>query len=203
MPGVVRKEFHCGVPRSGGLLRRLTVTSSLATWEAVVADADPTPAGELDFERFVQEHSVGLQQFAYLVIGNPEDARDAVQDALLGAMRQWHTIRGTGNPAGYLRRSIVNANVSRWRKRRREVVVAEVRDEAVPSDSRVFDSMYLGALTGRLTGRRRAALVLRYWEECSYAEIGEVLDCTEASARSLVHRALGDLRREAERGSDG
>ncbi|MFT4215689.1 MAG: sigma-70 family RNA polymerase sigma factor [Micropruina sp.] len=179
------------------------MTGLLVSWEVAVGDADPSPAGELDFEQFVHEHSVALQQFAHLVIGNPEDARDAVQDALLGAMRQWSTIRGTGNPAGYVRRSIVNANVSRWRKRRREVVVAEVREDAASNDNRWLDAAYVGALTGRLSTRRRAALVLRYWDECSYAEIGEILACSEVSARSLVHRALRDLRMAVERGSHG
>lgn len=167
-----------------------------------MADVDPATADELDFERFVTEHSAAFQQFAFLVIGDPEDARDAVQDALIGVYRRWSTIRGSGNPTGYVRRSIVNANVSRWRKWRREVVVAEVRDQAAPGDERLFDSMYLGTLTRGLSSRRRAALVLRYWEDCSYAEIGEVLDCGEATARSLVHRALGDLRKAATRDSD-
>lgn len=163
--------------------------------------ADKRVEDELDFELFVTAQSVALQRFAFLVIGDAEDARDAVQDALLGAFRVWPTIRATGNPAAYLRRSIVNANVSRWRKRRHEVTLAEVRDEAAAGEDGVVDSLYLAALTRRLTRKRRAALVLRYWEERSYAEIGEVLGCGEATARSLVHRALGDLRKAMKGGS--
>lgn len=166
-------------------------------------DAADRPAhdGELDFEQFVNDHSVALQRFAHLVIGNPEDARDAVQDALLGACRKWPTISAAGNPAGYVRRSIVNANVSRWRKRRRELVVAEVSGETAAQTDRIADSLYLASLTRQLSARRRAVLVLRYWEEYSFAEIGEVLGCGEATARSLLHRALGDLRKAVERGS--
>lgn len=165
-------------------------------------DAAWTPAGsgELDFEQFVTEHSVALQRFAFLVIGDPEDARDAVQDALLGAYRRWDTIRASGNPAGYVRRSIVNANVSRWRKRRREVVVPEVGGVSDAESDRLFDSLYLASLTSRLPARRRAALVLRYWEDASFAEIGEVLGCSEATARSLLHRALNDLRKAVDQG---
>lgn len=167
-----------------------------------MADVDLTTMDELDFERFVTEHSVALQQFAYLMIGNPEDARDAVQDALVGAYRRWSTVRRSGNPMGYVRRSIVNANVSRWRKRRREISVAEVRDAKPSVDDPLIDSLYLRRLTSGLPHRRRAALVLRYWQGCSYAEIAEVLDCREATARSLVHRALSELRKAANGGSD-
>jgi len=190
------------VPRSALLVRTLDVTIQLVRWEAGVADVEPAADDELTFEAFVTEHSLAFQRFAHLVIGNPEDARDAVQDALIGAYRQWPTMRLTGNPTGYVRRSIVNANVSRWRKRRREVIVPEVHDHAAPGDERLFDSLYVGSLTSRLSSRRRTALVLRYWESCSYAEIAEVLDCGEATARSLVHRALADLRKAVDRGSD-
>lgn len=163
--------------------------------------ADKRVEDELDFELFVTAQSVALQRFALLVIGDAEDARDAVQDALLGAFRVWPTIRATGNPAAYLRRSIVNANVSRWRKRRHEVTVADVKEQATPADNGVVDSLYLATFTSRLSRRRRAALVLRYWEELNYAEIGEVLGVGEATARSLVHRALGDLRKAMKGGS--
>ncbi|MDQ7994068.1 MAG: sigma factor-like helix-turn-helix DNA-binding protein, partial [Propionicimonas sp.] len=41
---------------------------------------------------------------------------------------------------------------------------------------------------------QRAALVLRFYEDLGFAEIARVLDCAEPTARSLVHRALVDLR---------
>ncbi|MDR1431527.1 MAG: hypothetical protein LBI99_05350, partial [Propionibacteriaceae bacterium] len=71
-----------------------------------------------NFEEFVRANSIRLQDFAFLVIGNREDARDAVQDALLGALRRWQFV---GNdPGAYVRRSIVNASITAWRKRRKE-----------------------------------------------------------------------------------
>lgn len=150
--------------------------------------------GEEDFDRFVAEHALALQHFAYLVTGDAEDARDAVQDALLGAFRVWPRITADRDPGAYIRRSIVNANVSRWRKRRREVVVDEVRGASVAGADQVVDSVYLGALLERLPGRQRAAVVLRYFEDREFADIGEVLGCSAATARSLVHRALSQLR---------
>jgi DNA-directed RNA polymerase specialized sigma24 family protein len=44
--------------------------------------------------------------------------------------------------------------------------------------------------------------VLRFYEDLEYAEIAAVLGCTEATARSHVHRALGALR-ERMAGEDG
>ncbi len=157
--------------------------------EVVAARGD-----EGDFDRFVADHNLALQHFAYLVIGNVEDAHDAVQDALLGAFRVWPRITADRDPGAYVRRSIVNANVSRWRKRRRELVVEEVRGGVVAGADQVVHSVYLRTLLERLPVRQRAAVVLRYFEDREFADIGEVLGCSAATARSLVHRALAQLR---------
>ncbi|MGC4155122.1 MAG: SigE family RNA polymerase sigma factor [Propionicimonas sp.] len=148
-----------------------------------------------DFDRFVAEHGLALQHFAYLVIGDAEDAHDAVQDALLGAFRSWPRIVADRDPGAYVRRSIVNANISRWRKRRREVVVDEVRGSSTSGTDQVIDSVYLTALLEGLPVRQRAAVVLRYFEDREFNDIGAVLGCSPATARSLVHRALAQLRR--------
>ncbi|GAA0337605.1 conserved protein of unknown function [Micropruina glycogenica] len=130
---------------------------------------------------------MALQQFAYLMIGNRDDARDAVQGAMVGAFRTWSAVRRSGNPTGYVRRSIVNANVSRWRKRRREVVVAEVREPSPTRDDPLIDSLYLRRLTDALPHRRRAALVLRYWQGCRCAErANTACHQVRASARRRV-----------------
>ena len=42
--------------------------------------------------------------------------------------------------------------------------------------------------------KQRTAVVLRFYEELSYAEIADLLHCAEATARSHVHRALAVLK---------
>ena len=155
-----------------------------------------------DFDNFVAQQGMALQHFAYLVIGNAEDAHDAVQDALLGAFRAWPRIAADRDPGAYVRRSIVNANISRWRKRRRELVVDEVPATTAAAADRVIDSVYLAALLEQLPTRQRAAVVLRYFEDREFSDIGGVLGCSPATARSLVHRALAQLRQAEGRGHD-
>jgi DNA-directed RNA polymerase specialized sigma24 family protein len=45
-----------------------------------------------------------------------------------------------------------------------------------------------------LPATQRAAVVLRFYEDMSFAQIGLILDCPEVTARSHVHRALHALR---------
>jgi RNA polymerase sigma factor (sigma-70 family) len=45
-----------------------------------------------------------------------------------------------------------------------------------------------------LPRKQRAAILLRYYEDCTDAEIAEVLGCTEGTVRSHISRALATLR---------
>lgn len=62
---------------------------------------------------------------------------------------------------------------------------------AVPTQELKDFETWLGA---RGQALQRAAVVLRFYEDLTYAEIGKVLGCPEATARSHVHRALAALR---------
>lgn len=154
---------------------------------------------EETFDTWVRARSVALQRFAYLVVGNAEEARDCVQDALVGLYPRWDAVRAGGEVDAYVRRSIVNASVSRWRTGgRRTVPVADpdVLDLTHAPDhaARVTDRALAWELCHDLPPAQRAAVVLRFYEDLSFAEIGAALGCTETTARSHVHRALTRLR---------
>ncbi|MDR1710263.1 MAG: SigE family RNA polymerase sigma factor [Propionibacteriaceae bacterium] len=149
------------------------------------------------FEQFTMENSVALQAFAFLVIGNREDARDAVQDALLGAYKRWDRLGD--DPLAYVRRSIVNANISAWRKRRRETPVAQVQSNSWDQGPQV-ETTWVRRMCGNLPTKQRAAVIMRYYEDMSFAQIAEILGCPETTARSLLHRGLAQLRANIQQG---
>ena len=157
------------------------------------------PAGAasvLGFSEFVALRSVSLQRFAYLITGNVEDARDAVQEALAGVYPRWERVVSSGDPEAYVRRSIVNAHVSRWRGSGRESAWDPSWLEAPAPDlvGRMLDARLAVQLCAGLPPRQRAAVVLRFYEDRSYAEIGSICGCSAGAARVLVHRALAALR---------
>jgi RNA polymerase sigma factor (sigma-70 family) len=59
-----------------------------------------------------------------------------------------------------------------------------------------LDEMW--AALGRLTPRRRAALVLRYYADLPVDEVAATLGCRVATAKSLIQRALRQLRETVE-----
>ncbi|MFT4082670.1 MAG: SigE family RNA polymerase sigma factor [Nocardioides sp.] len=161
-----------------------------------------------DFGSWVAARGAALQRFAYLVTGNSADAPDLVQDALANALPRWEQLAEAGTAEAYIRRSIVNGSVSRWRKHRRLVVVEDVEPaidhhtEAGDEMARLDDADEAWELVSSLPKKQRAAVVLRFYEDLSFAQIGLILDCPEATARSHVHRALARLRARLTEGSE-
>src|SRR3954469_1807089 len=99
-------------------------------------------AGAQDFDDWVAVRGPGLLKLAYTLTGNAADAEDVVQEALARALPRWERISRMDNVDAYVRRMVVNAHTSWWRRfRRREAPVEQVRDSAVtpaglPSDER-------------------------------------------------------------------
>ena len=148
------------------------------------------------FDEYVAERSVALQRFAYLVTRNADDARDLVQDALLGLFPRWRRVSAGGNVDAYVKRSIVNASISRRRRSGREQP-AELPEASLATPDHapgVTDAELAWQLCETLPPLQRAAVVLRFYDDLGYDEIAGILVCPPATARSHVHRALTRLR---------
>lgn len=172
----------------------------MASDEAPLADA-----ATADFDGWVASRATGLVRFAYLVTGSQDAAEEAVQTALAKACEHWARISRTDDRDAYVRRMIVNAHISWWRKfRKRELPVAEVHRKSYVEDPAFAFSRSdaVWQLCGTLPTRQRATVVLRYYEDLTYAEIATVLDCPESPVRSYIRRALAGLRQTIESQED-
>ncbi len=137
---------------------------------------------------------------AYLLTGNRADAEDLVQAALAKTYLAWDRIEDRGAIDGYVRRAMVNTHISWWRRRRlEEYPTDELPDRAVADqsgNSELADT--LRRAVGRLPQRMRAAVVLRYFEDMTEAEVAEVLGVSLGTVKSTVSRAVAKLRIDAE-----
>ncbi len=149
--------------------------------------------GPEDFEVFVATRSPALLRTAYLLTGgNPHDAEDLVQSALVRAVPAWSRIRG--NPEPYVRRIMVNENVSRWRRHRgREVLTDSPPDQAGSPDSG-SDEVELRRALAALAPRQRAVVVLRYYEDLTERETADLLGISVGTVKSQARDALARLR---------
>jgi len=150
-----------------------------------------------DFDEWVAQRGAALLRFAYLLTRDHARAEEAVQDALIAAYSRWTRICRGQDPEAYVRRSIVNADISRWRRFvRRETPIAEPAAESAGTDlaDAQAEQDAVWTLCATLPTKQRAAVVLRYYEDLPDAEIAEILDCSPATVRSQIHRALATLR---------
>lgn len=150
-----------------------------------------------DFDSWVAARGPALLRLAYVLTGNGPDAEDVVQDALSRALPRWSRIAGVEDPDAYVRRMVVNAHVSRWRKfRRREVPVEAVRDRVVPAGMAAEDRDRLWRACQALPVDQRTAVVLRFYEDLDYAEIAALTGLREGSVRSRVSRGIAAMRHD-------
>ena len=147
------------------------------------------------FGEFVREALPGLLRYGYLLTGNPHDAADLVQTVLEKVGSRWSSVvRNTGDPVAYTRRAMANSHVSRWRRTRREQLIAEVPDLGGAYDRDPFANEPLWTLLRELPPRQRAVLVLRYYEDLSELEIAAALGVSRGTVKSQASKAMATLR---------
>ncbi|MFQ5557578.1 MAG: sigma-70 family RNA polymerase sigma factor, partial [Acidimicrobiales bacterium] len=132
-----------------------------------------------------------LVRLAYLAIGDRETAEELVQDAFVATHRHWAAVR---RPSAYVRAAVINRCRS-WT--RRQVMERERRPE--PAEPAMLEADELWDALQKLDATRRTAIVLRYYEDRSSAEIAAIIGCRPVTVRTAIHRGLRQLRREIER----
>ena len=151
----------------------------------------------MTFDEFAAARLQAVLRFATALTGDPDLAKDLVQEVLIRASERWAAI---GSPEAYVRKMVVNEYLS-WRRRSWRLIPAEtgscdIGDPAPdPADRCVERQALLGEMA-KLPRRQRTALVLRYYEGFRDAEIAELMGCTPSTVRGHVFRALAALRVE-------
>lgn len=168
---------------------------------------DDVATEEVTFEAYVQKRSAGLIRMAWLVTRDWDDARDAVQDAFVSLVRRWDRLPEDRRRHAYVSRTVVNASLTILRRRRRTWPVADVAglsEATVARDpaEQVVDADQVSRLCAELPPLQRAAIVLRYYADLSFSDIGKALGCRESTARSHVNRARAALRTRMEEDGD-
>ncbi|MFI6320856.1 SigE family RNA polymerase sigma factor [Nonomuraea sp. NPDC050556] len=160
-----------------------------------------TEEDEAAFDEFLAARATSLLRTAILVCGaSQHDAEDLVQHALEKVYRHWARIRHD-NPEAYARKVVVNAAISRARRRRvvQEITFARPPDTAADGPDLDLRDTLIEELR-RLPARMRAVLVLRYWEDQSEADTARLLGCSAGTVKSQAARGLARIREHISEG---
>jgi RNA polymerase sigma-70 factor (sigma-E family) len=141
-------------------------------------------------------HRGTLVRLARVMVDDPAEAEDLVQDAYVGLYRHWRRLRTPDKALGYLRQAVIKGARSRWRHR---AVVQRTPFTGPPEVPSAEDSaLQYGdpALRRALTSlpyRQRQVMVLRYYLDLSEAETAATLGVSAGAVKTHAHRALTAL----------
>jgi RNA polymerase sigma-70 factor (ECF subfamily) len=162
---------------------------------------------DADFARIVHEHARFLYRVAHSVLRHPEDAEDAVQDALLKLYRgeSWREMR---EERAFLARVVWRAALDLSAKRGRrgagfnndfagegaELRLPDLRPTPEHAVADGDERALLHELIDELPAELRETLLLSAIEELSSREVGEVMGVPEGTVRTRLMRARSELR---------
>ena len=172
--------------------------------------ASPSSSNDVQrFERIVLPHLDDAYTLARYLLRDQHDAQDAVQDAVLRALRYFETYR-EGDARAWLLAIVRNCCLTRHRKARVERAnIALVEDVDVvheaagrATDARAVEQSERAALQRALDGlpaEFREVIVLREVQGLSYREISEATELSISNVGFLIHTGLKKIRERMQR----
>jgi RNA polymerase sigma factor (sigma-70 family) len=153
-----------------------------------VTRREPVPLS--DIEALYRARLGAFRRVARAILGDPDAARDAVQEAFASVVRSRGSFRGEGSFEGWVWRTVVNAA----RMQRRATRPAVPLDEETAANGHAHPDPQLRAAVAALPERQRLVLFLRYYADLDYAAIAETLEISPGTVAATLNSARSSLR---------
>jgi RNA polymerase sigma factor (sigma-70 family) len=154
-------------------------------------------AQRLDFAEFYSETKDECLFTVLVSVGDRDTAQELVAEAFARAWASWRTVSRHPAPTAWVIRTALNANVSRWRRRRREVSVPDPSSVAdlptADGGASSVDPRIMAALL-RLPARQRQVVALRLLLDLDTEHTAQVLDIAPGTVQAHLGRAIATLR---------
>ena len=154
------------------------------------------------FHALVDRHASELMRLAVSLAATRADAEDVLQETLIGAYQGLRRFDGRASVKTWLKRILVRQAARHWNrsKRSRSALPIDAAEsspaprELCNGPAGVDRRMDVGAVVRTLAPEHREVIVMREFDQMSYAEIAEVLQVPIGTVESRLHRARADLR---------
>lgn len=155
-----------------------------------------------EFDEVVEKYSPEIFAYLWRLLNGTRDAEDCLQEVFLRAFQAFERLNQDAYIRAWLYKIATNTSIS-FRKKRSRVELHEVilevefpSQEVLPEVQVEWNERLKVVLEAidALPDRQRSALMMRKYQELSYAEISLILGCSQEAARANVYQALKKLR---------
>ena len=152
----------------------------------------------LEFAEFYRSSRDDCLRTVLVIVGDQDSAQELVAEAFARACASWRTVSRHPAPAAWVVRTALNLNISRWRRRRREVPLPDPGmltglPAAVTTAQDPVDPQIMAALR-RLPARQRQVIALRLILDLDTSSTAHALGITPNTVMAHMARALAALR---------
>ncbi|MFC4115182.1 SigE family RNA polymerase sigma factor [Nonomuraea zeae] len=147
---------------------------------------------QLEFEEFYRDSRDACLRAVVVGTGNPHLAEDLVAEAYAQAWSAWRKVRTHPAPRAWVVRTALNTHVSWWRRRRREIALAD-QDAEGRQQAQGIDPALTAALR-RLPRRQREVVALRVFLDLDTETTARTLGIAPGTVTAHLARAVATLR---------
>lgn len=149
---------------------------------------------EPEVNRILRVYGDMLYRSAYLLLGNPHDVQDALQETLLRYLEKAPAFVSSDHEKAWLLRVVSNCckDYLRFRRRHSCLDLESIRECLPAQENTHLQELYA------LPAKWKTVLILHYFEGYSVKEIGEILSLSESAVKKRLQRAREALRMEME-----
>lgn len=163
------------------------------SWIRAAQQGDPQA-----FTSLVETYQRPVYNLCYRMLGNAEDAEDAAQETFLRAYKSLGSYDNNRSLSTWLLSIAAHYCIDQIRRRRLPLVSIEdlpmpdLPDKGLDVETKLGNKEERSRIRGLLEALEptdRALVVMYYWYDFSYQEIGQSLKLTESAVKSRLHRA--------------
>jgi RNA polymerase sigma-70 factor (sigma-E family) len=151
---------------------------------------------QAEFTEFYESARDDCLRVVLVTVGDRALAEDLVAEGFTRAWTSWRTVRQHPAPHAWVIRTALNAHVTWWRRRRKELALAGHDLPGPPDQESVLDSAIVTALR-RLPVRQRQVIALRLLLDLDTETTAQALNISPGTVGVHLHRALRALRGDA------
>lgn len=159
------------------------------------------------FSELVKRHQKGILRLSLRFVKDMATAEDVVQESFIKAFEKLNTFEGRSSFKSWLYQIAVNTSRNKIRENRWDTTDIEnvhISVGAVAESSLIHNavSMQIQAEIDKLPFKQRTALVLRVYEDLSFKEISEIMECPYDTAKANYRHALIKLKETFEQSQE-